>query len=295
MPAQVFLGESVGSRVYAVGRVGIDSGTADLSGTGAYSNPYTGILKTERISPAGEDGLCFFQRVALRIWRTGAFSLTMRVWVDDVQTQVWASDGSGSPQTIVISRGSPSSSPEEIVVEGAIRARGTYIQVEISVDSASVTGIFLPETLEVHYLPLRATRLDPMRTAITEVGASIATPGVSAGAGHDHVNRGVGASVAVPGVSAGTGGEHITAGGASAAAPGVSAGTGAETFVGSGASTPAAGTSAGVGVETFSGAGASLAIEGVSAGTGAWTTVRTGSGASLARPGLSVGRAYAWR
>jgi hypothetical protein len=203
MPAQLFIGERGGSRIYKVGRVGIDTGTADDGGV------YTGTLKTERFTPAGQDGLCYFRRVALRLWRTSAFALTMKVWVDERRTQVYDTTGHASDQTITITRGAPTFSPEETVVEASIWARGTSIQVQIEVASDSVTGIFLPEVLEVHYLPLRGVRADPVVLTFTApVGASVATPGVSAGSGPgammpDFPYAGTGASLARAGKTAG--------------------------------------------------------------------------------------------
>jgi hypothetical protein len=152
MPAQAFIGAADGAGVYKVGRVGLDLGSADPGGA------FTGTFKTERFSPAGEDGLCEFRRVALRIWRTSKFTLTLTVWVDDLPTQVYSLTGVASDQSLVVSRGTPAVSPEEIVVEMEIRARGTFIQVQGDVVSSSVSGVFLPESLEVQYLPLRAAR-----------------------------------------------------------------------------------------------------------------------------------------
>lgn len=153
MPTQAFIGASDGAGVYRVGRVGLDLGSADPGGV------FTGVFKTERFSPAGEDGLCEFRRVVLRIWRTSGFTLTLTAWVDDAQTHTCTSGGAWTAdQSLVISRGSPAVSPEEIVVEMEIRSRGTFIQVQGEILSSSVSAIFLPESLEVQYVPLRAAR-----------------------------------------------------------------------------------------------------------------------------------------
>ena len=156
MPTSVFAAEKGGSHIYRIGRVGYDTGTADSGGV------FSAELKTERISPAGEDGLCFFRRVVLRVWHTGAYSLTMTVYVDDVQTKTFNSaTGAPTPQTIVLSRVAPTTSPIESVVEASIWAQGTYITVDIVVQSDDITGVFLPETIECHYLPIRASKSRP--------------------------------------------------------------------------------------------------------------------------------------
>ena len=84
MPAPVFVAESGGPRIYKLGRVGLDAGTMDDGGT------YTGLLRTERSSPVGEDGLANFRRVAVRIFHTGFFNMTAKIFVDGEQTQIYA-------------------------------------------------------------------------------------------------------------------------------------------------------------------------------------------------------------
>lgn len=146
------MAEANGSRIYKVGRVGYDSGNVDAGGA------YTGNLRTGKISPQGEDGLCLFRRVVMRIWRTGQFTITFTIYVDGVQTQILNSSGAKVPQTIVITKPAPVLPPEETVVECSISAQGTYIEVEADIVSTSITGTFLPEELECHYIPVRPTK-----------------------------------------------------------------------------------------------------------------------------------------
>lgn len=140
------------ARVYKMGRVGFDSGATDPGGS------YTATLRTEKISPAGELGYCHFRRIGFRIYRTGSFTLTAKVYVDGVQTQIFDSSSVKVNQTIVIEKTAPVLSPEETLVEADIDAKGSYVEVELTVSSGSVTGVFLPEELEVHYRPIRQAR-----------------------------------------------------------------------------------------------------------------------------------------
>ena len=162
-PTPIFAGSSAGPIIYRVGRAGYDTGAKDVDPSSGYV--YTGILKTERISPLGEDGLCYFRRVVLRIWRTGAFTVTLKFWVDGKRTQVFASDGSKTDQEVTVTMAAPvmvdDQTSVETIVEGSLMAQGTYIEVEISVDSDDITGVFLPETVEIHYLPVREVRGRP--------------------------------------------------------------------------------------------------------------------------------------
>lgn len=157
MPVSVFALESSGSRVYRLGRAGYDTGIKDVDpSTGTV---FTGTLKTEKISPAGEAGLCWFRRVAFRIWRTGSFVATITVWVDGVQTKRYDSATSAwVDQVVSITKTAPDISPEETIIEAAIAAKGTYIEVQLVVDADDVTGVFLPESVEVHSIQLRPAR-----------------------------------------------------------------------------------------------------------------------------------------
>ena len=154
MPTPIYLGESGGSRIYKVGRTGLDTGTADTGGA------YTGTLKTEKISPAGEDGLCYFRRVAIRCWHTGGYTMTVTVYVDGAQTQVYsATTGVKETQSVTFVVAAPTSSPAETISEiDLTEAHGTFIEVQVVAVSTNVTGVWLPESVEVHYLPLRQAK-----------------------------------------------------------------------------------------------------------------------------------------
>jgi len=305
MPARIFAGESDASFLYKIGMVGVDAGPYDTSGVaGVTKNVFTGTLKTERFYPAGSDGLCFFRQLALRVWRTGTFSVAIKVWVDDKRTQVYATDGSASDQLIVGTGAEHATvgTVEETRIEAGLRARGTSIQVELTVDSDDVSRVFLPETLEIHYLPLRAARRDTAKSARMDVLASVATPGTSLGAGWTialgHPFHGVLASepgLTQRGVSAGAGSWKIVLVGASLAAPGVSAGVGAGHVSGAGAGLAAPGVSAASALLGALGTGASTASAAVSASLGT-TYLLTGAIASHynAQP-VTRGVAYVWR
>lgn len=132
--SSLFAGERSGARIFKIGRIGFDQGTADLG-----SNVYTGTFKSERVAPAGPGGLVNFRRVAVHLLSSGTYEITVKVWVDDVRTEL----GDGSEQTAVISGGLGALS--EITEEVEIEAEGSHIQVEVTVDSDDVTGIFLIE------------------------------------------------------------------------------------------------------------------------------------------------------
>lgn len=149
MPVPLLIIEAVGARVYQFGRVGFDSGTADPGGN------FTATMRTEKISPAGDFGLCQFRRIGFRIFRTGSFTMTVKVYVDGVQTKVYDASSNKIDQVIVISQAAPSTSPEKTLVEADIDARGTYIEVELTVTSNNIVGLYLPEELDVHFRPLQ--------------------------------------------------------------------------------------------------------------------------------------------
>lgn len=151
MPTPVFAAQNAGSRIYRIGRVGIDSGTSDTGGS------YVSTLKTEKFSPAGENGLCYFRRAAVRIWHTSNFTVTMRMYVDGVRTKVY-SGGVLVDQTVSITQAAPSTSPTETVVEASLQAQGTYIEVELELTSTNVNGVFLPEHIEIGYLPVKQSK-----------------------------------------------------------------------------------------------------------------------------------------
>src|SRR5687767_9427184 len=124
MPQPLFI---IGTdpRVYKFGRVGFDSGSSDPGGA------FTATLRTEKISPAGEHGKCHFRRIAFRIFRTSNFTMSVKVYVDGVQTKVYDASSAKVDQVISIVKDAPTISPEETMVEGDINAQGTYIEVEL--------------------------------------------------------------------------------------------------------------------------------------------------------------------
>lgn len=149
--SNVFAAENTGARIYKVGRVGLDTGTEDSGGV------YTMRLKSEKLSPAGEGGLCSFRRVLLRAFHTGSFSGQIKVYVDGVQTQILVSDVLTN-QVFAFSEGTPVNSPAEALVEMDIEASGSIIEVEVLVDSDAVVGTFLPESIWVGYRAIRPGR-----------------------------------------------------------------------------------------------------------------------------------------
>jgi len=151
MPAPLFI---IGNdpRIYKFGRVGFDSGSGDPGAN------FTATMRTEKISPAGDLGLCQFRRIGFRIYRTGAFTLTVKVYIDGIQTKIFDASSNKVDQTIVIAKAAPSISPEETLVEADIDGQGSYIEVELTVTSNNITGVFLPEELDIHYRPLRQAR-----------------------------------------------------------------------------------------------------------------------------------------
>jgi hypothetical protein len=141
-----------------VGRAGYDSGTTDtLTGTS-----YTATFRTGRMSPDGESALHFFRRIALRVWHTGAFTITLTAYVDGTQTTI--PDPATTPTTsnpsprkaqVVTYQVAAPASPRESVLLVDIEAVGTVLEVEGSIASSSVTGQVLLESLLLYYRPLR--------------------------------------------------------------------------------------------------------------------------------------------
>ncbi len=155
MITPVFACDNTGNRIYQIGRVGLDPGGNDTGGA------YTGTLRTERISPLGENALLQFRRIACRIWLTGGYTVTMTAFVNGQQTQVYNSSGVLVNQSIVFTSAGPPVGiipPYEAWIEASINATGTYIEMQLSVSSANVTGIFLPAEAEVHFFPVRTAR-----------------------------------------------------------------------------------------------------------------------------------------
>lgn len=155
MITPVFATENGGSRIYKIGRVGLDSNVPNQDTGGAF----TGVLKTERISPLGLNALLMFRRVACRIWLTSGYKVTMTMYVNGVQTNVYV-NGVLTPQQVVFGPvAAPANPPIEVWIESSLQAPGTYIEVQLSVLSTDITGgIFLPAEMEVHFFPLRTAR-----------------------------------------------------------------------------------------------------------------------------------------
>ena len=156
MITPVFAAEASGSRIYQIGRVGLDSNIPNQDTGGAF----TGVLKTERISPLGLNALLMFRRVACRIWlTTTSYKVTMTIYVNGVQTQNYV-NGVLQNQVIVFNNtlSAGTVTPIEVWIEGSLQAAGTYIEVQLSVLSTDIPGTFLPAEMEVHFFPLRTAR-----------------------------------------------------------------------------------------------------------------------------------------
>lgn len=134
--SSLYAGERSGTncRIFKVGRVGFDTGTVDPG-----SNVYTGTFKTERIYPAGPGGLVNFRRVVIHVLASGSYTIKVKVWVDDTQTTL----KSGAAQVVSIIN--TVSGLSEVSEEVKISKVGSFIQVEVTVDSDDVTGVFLIE------------------------------------------------------------------------------------------------------------------------------------------------------
>ena len=156
MTAPIFIPELNGSRIYKVGRVGYETGIQDDGGV------YTGTLRSSKISPQGEAGWCKFRRVVLRIRHTSSFVMTVKAFVDGVQTTVYdqtdMTGGTVEDQVVVFTQDGPPAPPAETILQMDISAKGTYIEIELTCDSDEVFGTFLPESVEVHYYPIERVR-----------------------------------------------------------------------------------------------------------------------------------------
>ena len=162
MPSFILVGQGNGPRIYQIGRIGYDT---NPSGTDTGDKAYTANLETERMSPGGEDALIRIRRVVLRALALKTWKITMRVYVDDVQTQIWDNDetsatfGTQIDQEIIVESGPISETSEgEVIIEGDVDATGTYVQVHIDILSSDITGYFLPESMEVHLQPIRESK-----------------------------------------------------------------------------------------------------------------------------------------
>ncbi len=153
MPTRIFAASGNSGKVYLVGRVGLDNPGFDV---GAFA--YTGTFRTERHSAAGEGGLLLFRRVRLRVWHTGGFDATVKIFVDGAQTQVWSTDVEVD-QSILFSVAPPVTvGPDggfETILVADLEARGTYLDIEFALDITTLTGIALPESAEAGYREIR--------------------------------------------------------------------------------------------------------------------------------------------
>lgn len=157
MAAPVIAGESGGNRIFRIGRVGWDSGTADFGGV------YTSTVRTEKQSPAGEDGLTLFRRVYIRTFHYGTnYSGTVKVYVDGVQTKVNKTGAAATDQVELFSNqyfdNTFTPLPTESIQEIAISKAGTYIEVEISLPSNAANGLVMIESILVGHIPIREGR-----------------------------------------------------------------------------------------------------------------------------------------
>lgn len=148
MPNPVFVGDLSSGKIYKIGRIGFDTGTVDPAGA------FSGTMRTERHSPAGPEGLCLFRRVYVRVHHTGSFVVLVKAFVDNVLTKI--NTGQDQGPTFVIS--APAISPAETILEMAIEAQGTSIEVELSMFSDNITGIFLIEEITVGSLTIRESK-----------------------------------------------------------------------------------------------------------------------------------------
>ena len=157
----LLFGEANSNKIYSVGKVGYDSG--DEATYDPNTTAFTGTLRTERISPAGEDALVRFRRVVLRAYKVGSWKATIRAWVDDERTKIWDNDdesdtwGEQVDQEVVIEADEEDTGAGEAILEMDIDATGTFIQVEVDLLSSDIKGYFLPESLETHVQVIRET------------------------------------------------------------------------------------------------------------------------------------------
>lgn len=156
MAAPVIAGEAGGNRIFRIGRVGWDTGSADFGGA------YTCTVRTEKHSPAGEDGLTLFRRVYIRLLHYGStFGGTVKCFVDGGQTLVKKTGAAASLQAEILANNfDPGSAtlPTETIVEIGLEKAGTYIEVEVTMASNAQNGLVLIESILVGHLPIREGR-----------------------------------------------------------------------------------------------------------------------------------------
>ncbi len=147
---KLFIGAADSPTLYRIGQVGIDTGNTD-SGAAIYK----AILETERQYPAGRDAVVHWRRVAVRLWRSGAVDLLMKVFIDEVQTQYFLA-GVATDQEIAFSL--TGGGEREDVIEADINAVGASIRVLLEIDSDDVAAVVLIEPIEAHGRPLRQAK-----------------------------------------------------------------------------------------------------------------------------------------
>jgi len=148
---RLFLGAADTNILYRVGQVGIDTGNQD---SGAAT--YVVSISTERQYPAGRNALINWRRVAVRLLRTAPVDITMRVYVDEIQTQVYDASSNLVNQTIVFNQTGGGECEE--VVEADIQAVGTSIRIELDINSNDIDGILLLEPFEAHGRTIRPAK-----------------------------------------------------------------------------------------------------------------------------------------
>lgn len=152
--SSIYLGERTGARIFRLNRVGYDTAGADLG-----SHVYTGTFTTERITPAGPGSLVLFRGVCVNLYSSGTYSITVKVYVDDVQTKL----GDGTNQTIVLA--SAVAREGKYSPEAAIEAYGSTIRVEVTVLSSAVTAPFAIESITASGRVIRGSKSRSGETA----------------------------------------------------------------------------------------------------------------------------------
>jgi len=163
MSSFILAGAGDSNKIYQIGRIGYDSGAVASFPQDPGETTYYGEFETERMSPAGEDGLVRFRRIVLRALTQGSWEIYMEVFVDDVQTKIWDNDETSSTYgqqinqsiTITSKEGAPGG---EAIMEADIDATGTFVQVFVRIASEDIQGYFLPESLEAHVQAIRESK-----------------------------------------------------------------------------------------------------------------------------------------
>lgn len=144
--SSLYAGERDGGRVFQIGRLGFDQGSSDLTTT-----VYTGTIRSERIAPAGVGGLVNFRRISIHLLVSGSYTFTVKIWVDDGRTQL----GTEATQEVTIT--GTAGGLKEITEDIKIEANGSHCQVEVTMDSDDITGLFLIEAIRARGRVLRGS------------------------------------------------------------------------------------------------------------------------------------------